>query len=124
MADNKQYITQMQENGTVMIAEDVISTIVSTAISEVEGVIGVSAKPGAEITELLGRKNWSKGIRITIGQDDEVYVDCNVVLSYGHSVVGVAKNVQDAVRSALESMTAVKVGAVNVNVCGITRQQG
>ena len=122
MADNKQYITQAQENGTVIISEDVIATIVSTAISEVEGVIGVSAKPGAEITELLGKKNWGKGIRITIGQEEEVYVDCNVVLSYGHSVVGVAKAVQDAVCSALESMTAVKVAAVNVNVCGITRQ--
>ena len=122
MADNKQYITQVQENGTVMISEEVIGTIVSNAIGEVEGVVGVSAKPGAEITELLGKKNWGKGIRITIGQENEVYVDCNVVLSYGQSVVGVAKSIQEAVTAALESMTAVKVGAVNVNVCGITRQ--
>lgn len=122
MADNKQYITQTQDNGTVMISEEVIATIVSTAITEVEGVVGMSAKPGAEITELLGKKNWSKGIRITIGQNDEIYVDCNVVLSYGQSVVAVAKAVQDAVCGALESMTAVKVAAVNVNVSGIARQ--
>jgi uncharacterized alkaline shock family protein YloU len=44
------------------------------------------------------------------------------VLSYGQSVVGVAKAIQDAVCGALESMTAIKVAAVNVNVCGITRQ--
>ena len=122
MADNKQYITQTQDNGTVMISEEVIATIVSTAITEVEGVVGMSSKPGAEITELLGKKNWSKGIRITIGQNDEIYVDCNVVLSYGQSVVAVAKAVQDAVCGALESMTAVKVAAVNVNVSGIARQ--
>ena len=122
MADNKQYITQAQENGSIMISEEVIGTIVSNAVAEVEGVVGVSAKPGSEITELLGKKNWGKGIRITIGQESEVYVDCNVVLSYGQSVVGVAKAVQDAVFGALESMTAIKVAAVNVNVCGITRQ--
>ena len=120
MADNKQYITQAQENGTVMISEDVISTIVSTAISEVEGVIGTSSKTGADLPELLGKRG--KGIRITIGHDNEVYVDCNVILSYGQSVVAVAKAVQDAVCGALESMTGVTVAAVNVNVCGIARQ--
>ena len=38
------------------------------------------------------------------------------------SVVTVAKAVQDAVRNAVESMTGVKILAVNVNVCRIIRQ--
>ena len=122
MADNKQYITKVQENGTVMISEDVIITIVSQAISEVEGVVGVSTKPGADIIDLLGKKNWGKGIRITFGQDNELSVDCNVVLAYGQSVVSVASAAQTAVCNAVESMAGVKVIAVNVNVCGIVRQ--
>ena len=36
MAENKQYITQAQENGTVMISEDVIATIVTHAVVDVE----------------------------------------------------------------------------------------
>ena len=47
MADNKQYVTQVQENGTVLISEDVITTIVMHAVEEVEGVVCLSAKPGA-----------------------------------------------------------------------------
>ena len=31
MADNKRYITQVQENGNVMISEDVVTTIVAHA---------------------------------------------------------------------------------------------
>ena len=122
MADHKQYITQVQENGTVIISEEVISTIVHHAATEVEGVVGLSAKVNADIVELLGKKNWSKGIRVVIGQEDELYVDCNVVISYGQSVVNVASAVQAAITGALESMTGVTVAAVNVNVCGITRQ--
>ena len=122
MADNKQYITKVQENGTVMISEDVIITIVSQAISEVEGVVGVSTKPGADIIDLLGKKNWGKGIRIIFGQDNELSVDCNVVLADGQSVVSVASAAQTAVCNAVESMAGVKVTAVNVNVCGIVRQ--
>jgi len=122
MADNKQYITQVQENGTVMISEDVVVTIVSQAVSEVEGVVGMSTKPGADIIDLLGKKNWGKGIRVAFGQENDLSIDCNVVLAYGHSVVAVASATQSAVISAVESMTGVKVTAVNVNVCGIVRQ--
>lgn len=122
MAENKQTITQVHENGTVMISEDVIITIVSQAVSEVEGVVGMSTKPGADIIDLLGKKNWGKGVRVTYGQENEIAIDCNVVLAYGQSVVAVATAVQGVVTTAVESMAGVKVTAVNVNVCGIVRQ--
>ena len=57
-----------------------------------------------------------------IAEDDSLLVDCNIVVAYGQSVVNVAKAVQEAVTSALESMTGVKVASVNVNVCGIEQQ--
>ena len=122
MAETKQYITQNQENGTVLISEDVIATIVTNAISEVEGIVGLSVKPGADIADMIGKKNWGKGLKITIDQDDTLSVDCNVNVGYGQSVVVVAKAVQDAVAAALESAAGIKAAAVNVNVCGIIRQ--
>ena len=122
MAENKQYITQAQDNGAVMISEDVIATIVSHAVSEVEGIVSLNVKPGADFAEIIGKKNWGKGMKIVIGENDEIYIDCNVVISYGQSVVAVAKAVQEAVSAAVESMTGVKVASVNVNVCGIARQ--
>ena len=39
MADNKQYITQIQEHGTIMISEEVVAVIVTQAIKDVEGVV-------------------------------------------------------------------------------------
>ena len=121
MADNKQYIIQVQDNGNVMISEDVIATIVAHAVGEVEGVVGLDVKPGADIAELIG-KNWGKGIKITITEDNALIVDCNVVIYYGNSVVNVAQDIQFGVASALESVTGVKVVEVNVNVCGIIRK--
>jgi len=122
MAENKQYITQMQDSGSVMISEDVIAAIVAHAVDEVEGVVGLSVKPGADIVDLIGKKNWGKGIRITIGEKEELYVDCNVIVAYGQSIVAVANSVQSAVKSALEAMAGVTIASVNVNVCGIVRQ--
>lgn len=122
MAENKTYITQEQENGSVMISEDVIATIVIHTISEVEGVVELNSKPGADIAEIIGKKNWGKGLKITIAENDEITVACNVVIAYGQSVVAVANAVQAAVTGAVESMTGVKVAAVNVNVCGIVQK--
>lgn len=122
MAENKQYVTQMQDNGSVLISEDVIMTIVAHAIEEVEGVVGLNVKPGADIIELIGKKNWGKGLKITIGEEDALTVDCNITVAYGQSVVSVAKAAQDSVTNALESMAGIKIAAVNVNVCGIVRQ--
>ena len=122
MAENKQYVTQIQENGSVLISEDVITTIVVHAIEEVEGVVGLNAKPGADIADMIGKKNWGKGLRIVIAEDNALTVDCDIIVSYGQSVVSVASAVQETVLAALESATGVKVNAVNVNVCGIVRQ--
>ena len=122
MADNKQYITQNQEQGSVLISEDVIATIVANAVAEVEGIVGLSVKPGADIADMIGKKNWGKGMKITIGENDELNIDCNVNVGYGQSVVTVAKAVQDAVTAAVASTAGLAVASVNVNVCGIIRQ--
>lgn len=121
MAENKQYITQEQENGSVMISEDVIVSIVTLAVSEVEGLAGLTSKPGADIVDMIGVKGWGKGLKVVINEDETISVDCNVNVKYGQSVVDVAKNAQEAIISALESMTAIKTSAVNVNVCGIVK---
>ena len=122
MAEYKQYVTQSQENGAVMISEDVIATIVARAVEDVEGIVGLNVKPGADIIEMIGKKNWGKGLKITIADDETLSIDCNVNVAYGHSVVTVAKAVQESVANALESMAGVTIKAINVNVCGIVRQ--
>lgn len=122
MAENKQYITQKQENGCVMISEDVVATIALNALSEIEGFAGLSTKPGADIIDLIGKKNWGKSVKVVITEEDALIIDCNVLVTYGHSVVNVAGAIQAAVASALESTTGAKVLAVNVNICGIVRK--
>ena len=122
MADNKQYITQFQENGSVMISEDVIATIVTQAVKDVEGVVGLATKPVADLVDKIGKKSWGKGMKITIAEDNALTIDCGIIVSYGQSVVTVAEAVQRAVSSAIEAMTAVKSVTINVNVSGILRQ--
>jgi len=115
MAEYKQYITQIQEGGNVMISEDVVATIVEHTLTEVEGVV----KGGAEV---VGKKSWGKGMRIAIAEDNSLSIGCNVIVAYGQSVIEVAQAVQAAVANAVESVTGVNVKNVSVNVCGIAKK--
>ena len=105
MAENKDYMTKELENGAVSINEEVITTIAAAAIKDVEGVVN--------------GKNDKKTIRVALAEDS-VEVDCGLVVIYGHSVVEIAKTVQNAVTNAVESMTGIKVSRVDVNVSGIS----
>lgn len=121
MAEYKQYITQIQENGNVMIAEDVIASIVANALAEVDGIGSMGTKPGITLADFAIKKNWSKSLKILIAEDNTVSIDCAVMITYGCSVVDVAAAIQQTVTANVESMTGVKVNVVNVNVCGIVR---
>ena len=105
MAENKDYMTRELEDGSLNISEDVLVTIALAAANDVEGVVSL--------------KNDRKGVRVTLNEDD-VELDCALVVLYGHSVVEIARNVQNAVTHAVESMTGLKVARVDVNVCGIS----
>ena len=111
MAENK-YITQTQENGSVLIAEEVLVNIISVAVGEVEGA-ELSGKPGI---------NWGKGIKLTIDEESRVAVKCYINVDFNQSVVAIAANVQENVANALESMAGVNVLSVDVSVVGVTRK--
>ena len=122
MAEYKQYITQIQENGNVMISEDVIATIVAHALAEVDGIGSLGSKPGIGVNDFDVKKHWSKSLKILIAEDNNVSIDCSIMVAYGNSVVNVAAAVQQSVTASVESMTGVKVNVVNVNICGIIRK--
>ena len=112
MAENKHYITLEQENGNVMISDQVLVNIISHAVGDVENV-SLSGKPGI---------NWGKGIKVLIDEEDKVTVKVYINVLYNYSVTAAAAAVQESIRTALESMTGVNVAGIDVDVVGITRQ--
>ena len=124
MSESKEYVSQTLEHGAIHISEEVIATIAALAVQDVEGVYGLNTTlSSSELSKLAKRAQQGKGIRLVISEDDEISVDCYIVVLYGHSVVDVAKAVQETVTSAVESTTGRKVKNVNVNISGITLPQ-
>lgn len=121
MSENKEYVSRSEELGNIHISEEVLAAIAAAAALEVEGVSSLAANLGSDIAELLGKKNLTKGVRVKM-EDDRVEVELSVLMGYGHTIPEMGKAIQDGVKAAIESMTGLEVGAVNVNVGGITFQ--
>ena len=119
MAENKEYYTQEMENGSIQISEDVVASVTGMAVLEVEGVCGVSSSIGTDIAEMLGMKTLSKGVRLSTTETGALRIDCDVVSKFGQNIFELAKNVQENVKSSVESVTGLRVAEVNVTVCGI-----
>ncbi|NLI14345.1 Asp23/Gls24 family envelope stress response protein [Pelotomaculum propionicicum] len=107
------------EQGAIKISEDVVTIIAGLAASEVAGVAGMSGGLAGGLAEKLGRKNLSKGVKAEVGEK-EATIDIFIIVDYGAHIQEVAHQVQKSVRSAVESMTGLKVLQVNVNVQGVS----
>ena len=116
MAENKEYISKIEAEGSINISEDVISMIAVEAIKEVEGVGGITNAGAGK--EFLGKKHPFKGVRVTV-EEDVVTIDTCILVTYGNPVNEVAKQVQTSVSKAVGDMTGLTVEAVNVNVSGV-----
>ena len=119
MGENKEYISNSNERGSINISEEVISVIAGAAATEIEGVFGLYASSGRDFSEIVGKKQMSKGIKIS-AEDGRVTVELMLLVRMGYSVSEIGKAVQKAVAEAIEAAAGVTVEAVNVHICGIS----
>jgi uncharacterized alkaline shock family protein YloU len=105
--------------GAVRIANDVVAVIAGLAATEIEGVAGMSGGVTGGITEMLGRRNLGRGVKVEVGER-EAAVDLFVIVEYGVRIPDVALRVQENVKQAIESMTGLKLLEVNVHVQGVS----
>jgi uncharacterized alkaline shock family protein YloU len=105
-------------NGKVNIADDVISVITTIAASEIKGIKALSGTFQDDVLEMIGKKNFNKGIEVEM-DEQQVTINISIIVDYGFKVQEIAKQVQESVKLAIESMTGLEVVAVNVSVEGI-----
>lgn len=114
--------TETADGGRIIFADDVVATIAALAVADVEGVSAMSGGMVEGITEMLGKKNITKGVKVEVGSE-EAAVDISVSIKYGYKIKDVCEKIQLAVKNAIETMTGLKVVEINVFVQSITFEQ-
>jgi len=108
----------INDYGAVRIADDVVAVIAEIAAKEVKGIVSMSGGIADSITEMLGKKSPSKGVKVEVG-DEETAIDLFVIVDYGVRIPDVAWQVQENVKKAVETMTGLKVIEVNIHIQGV-----
>ena len=104
--------------GTIRIADEVVSIIAGLAATEIDGIAGMSGGLVGGIAEMLGRKNFSKGVKVEVGER-EAAIDLYIIVKYGVRIPDVALAAQENIKQAIENMTGLSVVEVNVHVQGV-----
>jgi len=110
-------VGEIEENG-IKIADDVVATIAGKAASEVAGVYSMSGGFAGRISEVFGKKSYTKGIKVD-NTEKEIKIDVNIIVEYGARIPDVAYEIQNRVKKAIENMTGLEVQEVNVHVQGV-----
>jgi Uncharacterized protein conserved in bacteria len=110
-------VKETEVNG-IKISEDVVSIIAGMSAAEVPGVAGMSGGIVGGISEMLGKKNFAKGVKVQVGEK-ETAIDLFIIVEYGCRIPDIAWEIQNKVKVAVENMTGLKVVEVNIHVQGV-----
>lgn len=120
---NKEYeIKGDDEIGNVKVSDEVIMVIAGLAATEVEGVTSISGGITNQVIAKSGVKSLSKSLRIAF-DEDELIVDISVTIEFGYSIPKISEQVQEKVKSTIETMTGLTVAAVNVKIAGVNMEK-
>lgn len=113
---------EKNQNGELIIADDVIAIIAGISATEAPGVASMAGGWSGEIIARMGIRDLSKGVKIEVdGEQVSVLLSLNV--KYGYSIPEVSADVQEKVAQAIESMTGLRVLDVNIRIAGVVTSE-
>ncbi|MBF0779819.1 MULTISPECIES: Asp23/Gls24 family envelope stress response protein [unclassified Granulicatella] len=108
------------QDGYIDLTNDVIATVVGTAVTDNYGVVGMASKNQIKdnLNVILKKENYSRGVIVT-QKGDHIVVDVYIFVNYGTKVSEICRNVQSRVSYDLKHFLNIQVDAVNVYVQGV-----
>jgi uncharacterized alkaline shock family protein YloU len=106
--------------GEVIIDMNVVAQYAGLAAIECFGIVGmaaVSMKDG--IVKLLKRDSITRGVNVTIDENNLLEIDFHVIVAYGVSILTVTDNLIENVKYKVEESTGISIKKINVFVDGV-----
>jgi uncharacterized alkaline shock family protein YloU len=106
--------------GQIDISNEVIAIVAGGAAIDCYGIVGMASKNQIKdgLTEILRKENFSRGV-IVRQEDETIYIDMYIIVSYGTKISEVAHNVQTKVKYTLDQTVGLAVDSVNIFVQGV-----
>ena len=83
-----------KENGYIHYSDEVLAKIVGLSTMECYGVVGMVSKNATEgFWELMRVENLSKGVKLTLTEDEKLNIELFVMVEYGTKISVIANNI-------------------------------
>lgn len=108
------------EYGIITVDADVIAKYAGSVAVECFGIVGmaaVSMKDG--LVKLLKKESLTKGIQVTISDDNLIKLDFHVIVAYGVSISAVTDNLISSVKYKVEEFSGMTVDKINIYIEGV-----
>ena len=109
---------KVTQTGRIKIADNVAAAIANIAAQDVEGVIKVIGSSTSPISEMFGKRNLAKGVKVNMDEEG-TNIELSLVILHGVNIVKVGEEVQKSVKEAVESMTGIAVKNVDITIADI-----
>ncbi|MGN0514218.1 MAG: Asp23/Gls24 family envelope stress response protein [Lachnospiraceae bacterium] len=106
--------------GNVVIDTNVIARYAGLAAIECFGIVGMAAlsvKDG--FVKLLKKDSITRGINVTIDEDNKITINFHVIIAYGVSIKTVSENLIENVKYKVEEYTGIEIKKINIFVDGV-----
>ena len=106
--------------GIITIEPVVIAKYAGSVAVECFGIVGmaaVSMKDG--LVRLLKKESLTKGIQVSISEDNGITLNFHVIVSYGVSISAVTDNLISNVKYKVEEFTGMSVDKINIYIEGV-----
>lgn len=106
--------------GIITIDPEVIAKYAGSVAVECFGIVGMAAvnmKDG--LVRLLKKESLTKGIQVSVSEDNKITLNFHVIVSYGVSISAVTENLISNVKYKVEAFTGMSVDKINVYIEGV-----
>ena len=112
-------ISKQTPQGGVIISEEAVSSIVTNAAKDVNGVTGFSNKPDDVVSTIKkGSLKVMSPVRV-FHDGDDLDISVYINIASGIKIQPVAEEVQRVVKEAVQNMTGKLVSKVNVIIASV-----
>ncbi len=118
--DRKSFLIKEDINGGVNITDEVVAIIAGLAATEVEGVSSLAGNLTNEVISKAGMNKLSKGVKIVTDEDNQLSVRLSINISYGYEIPKICSQVQEKVKTAIETMVGMEVVNVDIKIAAVS----
>lgn len=106
-------MSKSETPGKTTVSPDVLTTIAKLSTLAVPGVSRMAFVPGG--VNRLFRRGGNDGVRIET-EENTVFVDLYFLVKQGVNIREVSRNVQKQAARAIQEMTGMDVGHINIHI--------